>query len=155
VPGGGPSADVIREYDRLHQLGEERAHWLALRVLQLNAHFLAELLGGVPVVDGPEECGVAPGSRAILDAHTFARSDETRPGRLPHTWKATSDSLAARAARVGGAARLVLLKSVSLPSSVASWSEAAQLGLVDPLLAQVVGTELQVSVVNLRTWTGG
>ena len=40
VPGGGPTADVIRDFDRIHQLGEEQAHWLALAALQLNADFL-------------------------------------------------------------------------------------------------------------------
>src|ERR1700730_10035653 len=43
VPGGGPTADVVRAFDRLHALGEETAHWLAVRALTLNAHFLQTL----------------------------------------------------------------------------------------------------------------
>jgi aspartokinase-like uncharacterized kinase len=31
VPGGGPTTDVVRALDRTHRLGEEAAHWLALR----------------------------------------------------------------------------------------------------------------------------
>ena len=27
VPGGGPFADVIRALDRVHDLGDEAAHW--------------------------------------------------------------------------------------------------------------------------------
>src|SRR5262249_50947889 len=46
VPGGGPAADVVRDLDRLHRLGEEAAHWLALRALSVNARFLAALLPG-------------------------------------------------------------------------------------------------------------
>ena len=45
VPGGGPTADVIRDLDRIHRLGEEKAHSLALAALRLNAWFLATLLG--------------------------------------------------------------------------------------------------------------
>ena len=29
VPGGGPTAEIIRNLDRRHRLGEEAAHWLA------------------------------------------------------------------------------------------------------------------------------
>src|SRR5262249_34902973 len=43
VPGGGVTADVVRDLDQRHALGEERAHWLALHALALNAHFLAAL----------------------------------------------------------------------------------------------------------------
>ena len=39
VPGGGGTADVIRHFDRVHGLGEETSHWLALRALTLNAQF--------------------------------------------------------------------------------------------------------------------
>ena len=44
VPGGGPTADVVRDMDRLHRLGEQPSHWLALRALSLNAHLLARIL---------------------------------------------------------------------------------------------------------------
>ena len=46
VPGGGPTADVIRAFDHDHRLGPQTSHWLALRACALNAHFLALLLPG-------------------------------------------------------------------------------------------------------------
>src|SRR5438876_877643 len=55
VPGGGGTANVIRTFDQLHHLGEERAHWLALRALAVNAHFLAELLPRSRVIQSLEE----------------------------------------------------------------------------------------------------
>src|SRR5262245_62868008 len=79
VPGGGATADVVRAFDRVHHLGEEAAHWLALRAMSVNAALLESLAPGVPV----------------LDALAFARDDEGRPGRLPHCWAVTSDSVAA------------------------------------------------------------
>src|SRR5207248_2464665 len=50
IPGGGPTADVVRDLDRRHGLGEETAHWLALHALAVNAHFLAALVPGGAVV---------------------------------------------------------------------------------------------------------
>jgi 5-(aminomethyl)-3-furanmethanol phosphate kinase len=159
VPGGGPTADAIRRFDRDHGLGEETAHWLALRALTLNAHVLAALLPGAAVVETPEDAARLGPRRllTVLDAHAFARDDERRPGRLPHTWAVTSDSLAARVADVAGARRLVLLKSVTVPGGM-DWAEAARCGFVDELFAQVLArraTPFAVSAVNLRAWPPG
>jgi aspartokinase-like uncharacterized kinase len=149
VPGGGPTADVIRAFDRDHRLGPEPSHWLALRACALNAHFLACLLPGTRVVSLPEECqGIA-----ILDPFEFVRDDEGRPGCLPHCWDATSDSVAARVA-VAARARLVLLKSISLPDGM-SWHVAAAAGHVDPIFPDiVVDAGLDVRAINLRLWSG-
>jgi aspartokinase-like uncharacterized kinase len=154
IPGGGPTAEVIRTLDRRFHLGEEAAHWLALRALSLNAHFLAHLLPGAVVCDGLDACATAysRGRLAILDAHAFARADEGQPGCLPHVWDVTSDSLAARVAVVARASQLVLLKSVPIPAGV-DWGEAARRGLVDPLFGRVLaqaGRDLLVEAVNLR-----
>src|SRR5262245_24111232 len=108
VPGGGAAADVVRARDRIHHLGEEAAHWLALRALTLNAHWLAHLLPGSRVIAGAEGVPREPGSWVILDAFAFCQADETSAGRLPHSWDVTSDSLAVRVADVLGARRLVL-----------------------------------------------
>ena len=147
VPGGGPAADVIRAYDRTFHLGDEAAHWLALRSLTLNAHLLSGWLG-LPVVTNWDA-----NKSAILDAHGFCLEDESRTGCLPHSWQVTSDSIAARVAHVFAATRLVLLKSVNI-SKDAEWTGAAQQGFVDayfPHLAQ----QITVTAVNLRMCGGG
>ena len=72
VPGGGAGADVIRQLDHTHRIGEENAHWLALRVLTVNAHFLAALLDA-PVRSAP---GSPPAPLAVLDPHAFCQGDE-------------------------------------------------------------------------------
>jgi aspartokinase-like uncharacterized kinase len=160
VPGGGPTAEVIRDLDRRHALGEETAHELALRALTLNAWFLASLLKSAARADDPEArfpvCDplTSPlgGRFALLDAHAFGVTDEARhPGALPACWDATSDSLAARAAVVLGAGRLVLLKSVDVPEPY-DWGEAARRGTVDPIFASMLAgsLRLRVEVVNLR-----
>ena len=154
VPGGGPPADAVREWDRRHGLGEEKAHWLALRALALNAHFLASLLPYACVIVDVNLCEQIWSERRlpILDVHEFARADDQRPGRLPHSWAVTSDALAARVAVVAHARHLVLLKSAPMPTGV-DWTEAGRLGLVDALFAEVLRdapAELRVSLINLR-----
>lgn len=148
VPGGGTAADVVRNLDRIHRLDEEASHWLALRILQVNAHFLARLLPEALVVSSPHES--AP--LTILDAFAFAGDDENRPGHLPHLWDATSDSLAIRVATVAKAHEVVLLKSVDWDST--DWAAAARAGLVDAHFPRMMQQheQLQVRIVNLRTW---
>jgi aspartokinase-like uncharacterized kinase len=156
VPGGGPTAEVVRAFDRDQGLGEEKGHWLALRALSLNAHFLADLLGGRgEVVSCLDECPRMweRGRVPILDAHAFAVADEGRPGCLPHGWEATSDSVAARVAEVSGARELILLKSVTVPVAL-PWAEAGRRGMVDAVFAEVLaraGESIPVRAVNLRS----
>jgi aspartokinase-like uncharacterized kinase len=149
VPGGGRTADVVRDLDARQGLGEVSAHWLALRALTFNAHFLAHLLPEVPLLADPALC--PPNSVALLDAHAFAQADEGRPGCLPHCWSVTSDSLAARVAVVAQASELVLLKSMSIPPDL-PWEEVGRRGLVDPMFADVLrqAPRLRTRAVNLR-----
>ena len=134
VPGGGPMADVVRSYHRTHRLPEVDSHWLAIRAMSINANLLETIVGGGAVV---------------VDALAFCQLDEDRPGSLPHTWRVTSDAIAARIAEVRGA-KLVLLKSVELPAGI-SWSEAAERGLVDSFFGEVVErAALEVEWVNFR-----
>lgn len=144
VPGGGPTADVIRTFDRCFGLGEEKAHWLALRALTLNAHVLTDLLLGTRVLATLNEWS---SGAAILDAHGFCKADDV----LPHTWAVTSDAVAARVAIVARARRLVLLKSVTIPADM-TWHDAARHGYVDALFPALVqaAPRLEVQSINFR-----
>jgi 5-(aminomethyl)-3-furanmethanol phosphate kinase len=145
IPGGGATADVIRQLDAAHGLTEETAHWLAVRALSMNAHFLSVLLD-VPIV---ESILTRPVSTGVLDAHSFLLADEGQPGSLEHKWNVTSDAIAARVAQSAGG-ELALLKSTDLPRGC-GWPEAAEAGLVDPSFPRVVAAgRLRVSWVNLR-----
>lgn len=148
-PGGGPAANVIRAYDARHALGEEACHWLALRMLKVNAHVLDALLPEIPMRNADHAS-----TRMLLDPFALAEADEARPGRLPHSWDVTSDSLAVRAAVIEGASKLTLLKSVALPESI-DWNEAARRGLVDAYFPKALSQagDLNVQWLNFRTWT--
>jgi aspartokinase-like uncharacterized kinase len=153
VPGGGKTADAVRDFHHTHGVSEERCHWLALRALSLNAHFLEGLLTRGVVVKDVRDCQAAwdSGRTPVLNLFSFALSDEGRPGRLPHSWMVTSDALAARVAAVAGAGKLVLLKSVDIAAGM-SWEEAGRQGFVDRAFAAVVreAPGLQVRAVNFR-----
>jgi aspartokinase-like uncharacterized kinase len=154
VPGGGATADVIRALDRCHCLGEETAHWLALRALSLNAAFLQTLIPTSEVIDDWRSAHAVcrRGGVPILDPLRFAQEDEGRQGHLPHCWEATSDALAARVAVVAQARELILLKSVTIRDDV-SWAEAARCGYVDRCFDQIcaqAGHRLTVRVVSFR-----
>ena len=158
VPGGGAAADVVRDLDRRHRLGEEASHWLALQALSLTGRFLQALLPGAPLVHDLHR-GALAGRRAvhsILDPLPFAQADEGLPGCLPHCWDVTSDAVAARAAVVAGAGKLVLLKSATIAADL-GWEEAGRRGFVDRMLAEVLrrAPSLRASAVNFRAWRPG
>ena len=115
--------------------------------------FPGQAIAGGRVVDHPKQTtdGVA-----ILNAHSYlgGESESHSRERLPHCWSVTSDAIAARAAIVAEADRLVLLKSVTIPPDM-DWEEAAEHGYVDEWFARTVQPalpRLQVSAVNLRDW---
>ena len=159
VPGGGATVDVIRDFDRVHRLGEERAHCLALAAMRLNAEFLSRVLGSVDVMPHWDQIEMLRSEGAqsfVLDAVAFDLWDRmTNPhGALPRRWSVTSDSIAARAAVVAEAEHLVLLKSVTIPEGM-DWEEAGRCGFVDEWFARTVRPalpRLKVSAVNLRDW---
>lgn len=127
VPGGGPFADAVRKLDALHHLSEENSHWLALHAMNLAGNFLTSL-------------GI---TSTILNAAEFESG-------LPDSWDVTSDSIAARAAVIHRAARLILLKSIDIPLG-SSWSEAAEHGWVDLHFPTIIETaNLSVEAINFR-----
>ena len=127
VPGGGPFADAVRKLDTLHHLSEEHSHRLALHAMNMAGNFLKCL-------------GI---TSTILNAVEFE-------SELPHSWNVTSDSIAARAAIIHRASRLILFKSIDI-SLGSSWSEVAERGWVDPHFPLVVETaNLSVEAINFR-----
>jgi aspartokinase-like uncharacterized kinase len=151
VMGGGPTADLLRRLDQQHGLGEERAHWLALRALSLNSHVLANLVARTRVVADWSSCRQAwsEGMTPILDPLLFIQADEGQPQALPHRWDVTTDSVAARLTEVLEAPTLVLLKScaASQGTGPADW---ARLGLVDRWFPTAVARLKEVLFVNFR-----
>lgn len=149
IAGGGRAADLVREWDGLHHLGEETAHWLAMRAMMLGEELLTEIIPRAVAVADRNGAQAAWGSRQIpiLRAREFVAGEEQIHGEpLPHTWEITSDSIAAWVARCWPAEELVLCKSADINSHAVrdgDWVDAyfrvAALGLS------------RVNCINLRS----
>ncbi len=160
-PGGGAAAECVRALDRTHRLGEEAAHWLAVRSLTLAAEFLGAVLTGQAVVVRTltdVERAFQSAKVPVLDPFPFLQQDETTPGRLPHSWSVTSDSLSLRVAAIVRADRLILLKSAGCTRVVSS-PMLLDSDLVDPYFAEAwrsgrsaTDRPADVEIVNLRAW---
>jgi aspartokinase-like uncharacterized kinase len=124
VVGGGGMADVLRDLDTIHALGEIGSHALALRILDVTASLLVRLIPGTSFASTLSdlsrcwEAGLVPvlAPRLVLDDDDRLASAEA----LPHSWEVTTDSIAARVARLVGASELVLLKSAPPPADLAT-----------------------------------
>ncbi|QEH37346.1 Amino acid kinase family protein [Aquisphaera giovannonii] len=152
IAGGGPFADAVRDLDRVHGLGDEAAHRLAIRSMDLTAALLAGLLPGSRLVAGRRELLASCRLGAVLVATPgplLRDLDDAGPDPLPSSWDVTSDSIAARIAARLGASRLVLLKSRPIADG-ASLREAAAIGLVDPRFPEVAAGLRRIEVVSLR-----
>jgi len=152
IAGGGHAVDVVRALDRIHGLGDEHAHQLALHALDLTAILLAALVPGSILVDRIESLAGAwnaPSISILAPRKSINELDRTGKDPLPASWDVTSDAIAARLAVALGADCLILLKSAPLPAG-ASRRDAARLGLVDPVLPAAARSLARVEYVNLR-----
>jgi probable H4MPT-linked C1 transfer pathway protein len=109
VPGGGPFANAVRDSYARGEVGDDAAHWLAVRAMDQYADVLASRMPRGVCVTGLADAGraIAAGCVPILAPSSWLR--ETDP--LPHSWDVTSDSIAAWVAGQAGASTLVLVKA--------------------------------------------
>lgn len=149
VVGGGNAANLVRDWDRQHQLGEERAHWLALDSLLLTTRLLASLWPPARLARR-EEFELAWEQDRVplaIAREWFDAASQSVAASPPQTWHTTTDTIAAWIAALTHAESLWLLKSVACPASVAI---ATQLDLVDPQFAEWTPPGTPIRWVNLR-----
>lgn len=150
LAGGGILADEVRRWDERFGLGEETSHWLCIDLLDLTAQVLSALLPEAHLFRDYRALRTGSHETLIFAPGTFIRESEARlPGLpLPHSWDATSDSIAARLAEVTRAEELVLLKS-SLPKPPFQGADLSG-GYVDRRFVQTARSLSVVRLVNLR-----
>lgn len=145
VPGGGPFAEVVREYGQKLGLRESTCHFMALSAMDQYGYLLQEFIPGSRLMELGEEgagsqlVGLASSSPVILLCSRFI--SRVPPGELPPSWDVTSDSIAAYLAGRLGARLLVLLKSVDAGSEIKE-------PIVDSFFSQAVPPYLRVGIVN-------
>ena len=163
VPGGGESADIVRNQYRRFGLSETTAHRMALLAMDQYGCLLGDLTpGSVLCMDILSARQAAESGRVpvLLPASILIQADP-----LPHSWQVTSDAIAAWVAGLARAPRLVLLKDVDgLYSAAPTESGAGRLlphlsaeemaghrGGVDEYLATVLAAaDVETWVVNGR-----
>jgi aspartokinase-like uncharacterized kinase len=155
IAGGGQPADVVREFDRIHRLGDVTAHRLALDAMELSARLLSAVVRGADLIESLQSVNavLASGRLPVLAPSRTIRAIElVDDDPLPASWAVTSDSIAARIAAHARASRLILLKSTSIRPDSAR-QEAARAGLVDPYFPEAARAVRRVECLNLRDGT--
>jgi 5-(aminomethyl)-3-furanmethanol phosphate kinase len=116
VPGGGPFADSVRDFQGQFAVSNDAAHWMALLAMDQFGYVLAEKIAGCVLLDEPGAVAAAvmPGRVGVLAPSRWMRSADV----LPHSWDVTSDSIAAFVAGALEAARLILIKPTGTANAV-------------------------------------
>lgn len=162
VVGGGAATDVVRDWDILHDIGEDASHWLAIDSMSLTARLLANILPEVVLVSdrqSAEEC-ICSGRIAVLDPRPIIEELNREAVRqLPVGWECTSDSIAGWIANQLGADAVVLAKSVDAPCEGLAVGDDGAVGsarsrAVDRCFESVIAGQLPVHWCNLRDSPG-
>lgn len=157
LAGGGEFADVVRSADQRFALGQQASHWICVDLLRATSRLLASLLPEAELtthwpdlsrrLQGDSEMGLF-----VLDPVQFLKDIEpSNPGiKLPCSWDATSDSIAARVAASLRADDFVLLKS-AMQNRLASSRSLVEKGIVDKFFPHASTTIDLIRIVNLRS----
>ncbi|OLC53036.1 MAG: hypothetical protein AUH92_06610 [Acidobacteria bacterium 13_1_40CM_4_69_4] len=136
VPGGGVFAGLVREQMGRHRIDEKTAHHMALLAMDQYGLLLSSLSRRATLVDNlrAAELVAEAGRVPVLLPGSLIR----RETGLEHSFRLTSDSIAAFLAGRVRATHLIFLKSVRRPAARirdrAAADALARRGIVDPLL---------------------
>lgn len=113
VPGGGPFADLIRQYGAQLKLREETCHLMALSAMDQYAYLLQDFIPGCNLIDLakiklPLTLNNLGKPQVLLCSQFFSKVSSQE---LPRSWDVTSDSLAVYLAKILDSPLLVILKS--------------------------------------------
>jgi 5-(aminomethyl)-3-furanmethanol phosphate kinase len=151
VPGGGDFAEQVRKADRRFGLDASTAHSMALLAMDQYGYILNQLIAD-SCLTADLDCArksAESGRAAVLLPSAMVMKEDP----LPHSWKVTSDSIAAWLAHRTRCPRLVLLKNVDgllisdeRIGELTAAQLAAHAGGVDEYLSNIL------SSVVLETW---
>jgi aspartokinase-like uncharacterized kinase len=139
VPGGGPFAEVVRTLDP----APDAAHWMACAAMEQVGLYLAAL--GLPWTEALR----VPDAPSVLLPYRLLRDRDP----LPHSWRVSSDTIAAWCAAELGC-DLLLAKSVDGIVSgglIDSVTGPVETDAVDPcLIPFALARGVRVRIVNAR-----
>lgn len=151
VIGGGPAADLVRNWEPQFSLGTEAAHWLALEAVGLNESLLLTVWPALRLARSQTQWTLArkEGRPALLCSLCFMKWIAQQFPQVPRDWTVTTDSIAGLASIHWRAQKLLLLKSCPLPAT-ASLAELSQQEFVDGYFPQLANELPQTRWINLR-----
>ena len=101
VVGGGRVVDALRELDRRQPMPAEVSHRLAIQAMSLTAELVAQRMNEATKVAKLEQLRLStPCGVQILEVEQFMSEDSGSANALPAGWHVTSDSIAARIAKI-------------------------------------------------------
>ena len=152
VPGGGVYADFVRENCKRTRLTPKTAHAQAVLAATQYGYYLASRFTNGVIVHSKADAIEAIKEKAIpvFMPYPFALDE----AKVPASWHATSDTIAAVICRQLGFHGLIVLKSADgilvegalVPT--ATKSKATKSGVVDPLFCKHLGKSWKVCIIN-------
>ncbi|WP_294641120.1 amino acid kinase [uncultured Aureimonas sp.] len=145
VPGGGPFAKLVRQYQTRIGYDDDAAHRMAILGMEQFGHALASLGTRLRPAATLDAIAAAHGEGLIpvwMPAKLVIRADE-----IEHTWSTTSDSLAAWLAGQFEGASLCLIKQIDLPAGSTIEAVSAA-GVVDTGFASLLHPATRVFVAG-------
>jgi 5-(aminomethyl)-3-furanmethanol phosphate kinase len=155
IVGGGVLVESLRNIDKQFSLTLELSHKLAIQMMDLNATWVAQILGQLPVVNQwPLIANEAKSGIVLLTLAPLLNQieDESRAKNIPvpeHSWNVTSDSLAAWLAALWPADELVLLKSCLPKANSDNLADWVAQGYVDAHFNIWQSWQKQIRAVDL------
>ncbi len=144
IPGGGPFANLVRDWDRRLHLSDSASHWMAVAAMNQYGLLLESQGMGMAVDDPAMLSSPSQGARVFLPYRFLMDTDP-----LPHTWSVTSDSIAAYMASFFKVDRLVLLKPADdAPMSPCPARLAVESGIVDGCFDRYLSKNTECWIVN-------
>lgn len=86
VPGGGIFANTVRDVSQKYNISSDSAHWMAILAMEQYGFYLADL-EKIKLIDDLDNI---PSMSILLPYKLLKNNDE-----LEHSWKVTSDTIAA------------------------------------------------------------
>jgi len=145
VPGGGPFANTVRQFQTRIGYDNDTAHRMAILAIEQFGHALVSLgeklvaASTLDAIASAQERGLIP---VWMPAKLVFRAEE-----IEHTWSVTSDSLAAwLASRIPGST-LCLIKQIDLPAG-SSLQAISAAGVVDSSFSALLHPATRVYVAG-------